>query len=345
MKFISSRKKKMKETIFEIERIPNEIRIELPKPGEMYPKLILELPISVKRNFLILGCEKAKIILQRERNDERFEIFATLYEKKIHPSYKYIRFYAELTPKLYDEIESFRAGGNLSVYLDVNRLYLLPYETYDIFRQVRENSPTSILQGKYLQDVVIISYNAYTRDRLLITREQWNEKVLKPLGMGERFIFEIPCKFDDITIDIEHSEINELKNRLTQGVNVLRKAIDEYSTGKDVDKCVDNVRRATDLLHNIPNRDNLFRLYGEYLIKKSSTGSDNISEELISDVFRIIDLLFNISSKGPHETTRKGIRMEYYPKNEDAEMLSGVVSLIYSWMLKKFERWLAIEQK
>ncbi|WP_157203127.1 hypothetical protein [Methermicoccus shengliensis] len=35
----------MSETIFEIDRVPKEIRIELPKHGETHPKLILELPV------------------------------------------------------------------------------------------------------------------------------------------------------------------------------------------------------------------------------------------------------------------------------------------------------------
>ena len=280
----------------------------------------------------------AKIILQRERNGEIFEIYASPYEKRLYPGVRqHIHFYTFLTPELCKDIESFRAGGNLRVHLRIDELYLLFYEPYDDFSQI--NSSTSILRGKIL-GVIILSYDgsAYTRDHLLVTREQWNEKVIRPLGMGERFIIEIPCKFSEINKDIKNDAVNDLKNRLIRGANLLRRAIDNYNTSADVEKCVNNVRKATDLLHNIQSRDDLIQLYGEYLIKKSSTGSDNISKELMNDVFKIIDSLFNISSKGPHETTRKGVPMEYHPKSEDAEMLLGIVSFVYFWMLKKLER-------
>ena len=132
------------------------------------------------------------------------------------------------------------------------------------------------------------------------------------------------------------------RDRIVQGVKLLRKAIVEYNTTKDVEKSVDYVRRATDLLHNIPNRNALYGIYGRYLIGKSATGSDNISEDLMKGIFSIIDSLFNISSKGPHETTRKGERMEYYPKYEDADVLLGLVSFVYYFLSRKFERWLTV---
>jgi hypothetical protein len=178
---------------------------------------------------------------------------------------------------------------------------------------------------------------------LVITREEWAEKVLKPVGVNDRFIFEIPCKLPDITsLNIEEAILNELKERIVHGINLLRNAINEYNTTKDMEKSVDYVRRATDLLHNIPNRDALYGIYGRYLIEKSATGSGNISEDLMKEIFNIIDSLFNISSKGPHETTRKGERMEYHPKYEDADVLLGVVSFVYYFLSKKFERWLTI---
>lgn len=340
----------MDEPVFEIEEIPDAIWAEPPKDGERYPKLILSLPINVKQDFLILGCEEARMILQRERSDEPFKIFVIPYKKWIRSTDRYIRFYTPLTDELYDQIESFRAGENLRVYLKINQgLYLLPHDTsHGTFTPVKKSSSTSMLRGNLLQHIDIISYGVggYTKDRLLVTRDQWNEKVLKQLGMGERFIVEIPCELPDMPMDTDCKEINDLKDRLTRGANLLRKAVDEYNTAKDVDKCVDNVRRAADLLHNISKKEDkeqTLRLYAKYLIEKSSTGSDNISEELINDIFKIIDAIFNISSKGPHETKIGGARMEYCPKYEDAEMLLNVVSLIYSWMLKKFERQLSVE--
>ena len=95
------------ENMVEIGRKPKEIRIELPKPGEIYPKLILGLPISVRKNLTILRCERAKIILQRKRNGEIFEISASPYEKRLYPGVRqHIHFYTFLTPELCKDIES-----------------------------------------------------------------------------------------------------------------------------------------------------------------------------------------------------------------------------------------------
>ena len=58
---------------------------------------------------------------------------------------------------------------------------------------------------------------------------------------------------------------------------------------------MDRVREATDLLHSIPKKHLLYKIYGENLIEKTTIGSDNILEELIKNTFNIIDTLFKNS--------------------------------------------------
>ncbi|MCL0079286.1 hypothetical protein M1O56_06505, partial [Dehalococcoidia bacterium] len=327
--------------------IPAELRVEPIKTGELFPKLVLEVGLISSRDFIILESE-AKIILEKERGSGHLEIFCKPYEMHLRSTARSLRFYTFLTPELYQSIEAFRAGENIKANLNIRRLYLLPYETSGSSTSGQKGSATFMLKGNIIpSELAIISYYPGTsaRDRLLITREQWSDKVLKPFGTNDRFIFEMPCALPNITlIDPRRAELNELKDRIVRGIDLIKRAIDEYNTTKDVEKAVDYVRRATDLLHNIPNRDTLYKIYGYYLIDKSATGSDNISEDLIKRMFDIIDSLFSISSKGPHETTRRGDPMEYCPKYEDADMLLGVVSFVYYFLSKKFERWLKVTQ-
>ena len=330
----------------EIKRIPTELKAESIRSGELYPRLVLEIGLTSPSKFIILE-SKAEIILEKEKGNGDLEILCKPYDMHLSSNSRSIRFYTFLTPRLYQSIETFRAGENIKVHLKIDKLYLLKYETTGTLTPVQEDSVTSVAKGNIISDnLFIVSYyvGAYKRDRLLITRDEWAEKVLKPLGVNDRFIFEMPCKLPDITpINTKNAEVNELKNRIIQGITLIKKAKDEYNSTKDVEKTVDYVRQATDLLHNIPNRDALFEVYGKYLIEKSATGSENISKEQIESIFNIIDSLFYISSKGPHATTRKTKeRMEYCPKYEDADVLLGIVAFIYYFLSKKFERLLTI---
>ena len=329
--------------ILEIKSIPTELKVEPIGSGELYPKLVLQIELTSPLDFIILE-SKAKIKLEKEKGGSQLEILCKPYVMRLRRTDRYIRFYTLLTPKLYQSIETFRAGENIKVHLEIDRLDLLPYETTGNFTPVQENSATSVLKGNIIPDNLFVVSYFVERDRLLITREVWAEKVLKSFGVNDRFIFEMPCMLPDITsINTENAEVNELKNRIIRGIALIKKAKDEYNSTKDVEKTVDYVRQATDLLHNIPNRDALFEVYGKYLIEKSATGSENISKEQIESIFNIIDSLFDISSKGPHATTRKTKeRMEYYPKYEDADVLLGIVAFIYYFLSKKFERWLTI---
>ena len=112
---------------------------------------------------------------------------------------------------------------------------------------------------------------------------------------------------------------------------------------KDSEKCVDQIREVTDLLYNIQNKQSLYKTYGKYLIEKTATGSDNISEEIIESIFNIIDALFNISSKGPHSVNRDRVPMVYSPKYEDGDTLLGITTFIYYFLSKKFERFFSIK--
>lgn len=139
------------------------------------------------------------------------------------------------------------------------------------------------------------------------------------------------------------TELDNLKERIIRGIKLLKKITEEYNMRKDSEKCIDRIREVTDLLHNIPNKKSLYKIYGEYLIEKTATGSDNISEEIIENIFNIIDALFNISSKGPHAVKRSGVSMEYYPKYVDGDTLLGITTFIYYFLSKKIERYFSIK--
>ncbi len=324
----------------DIKKIPNALRVESIKLGDLYPKLVLEVELTTPLSFIILE-SKAKNMLEKEGGDGHLEILCKPYEMHRSSNSSYIRFYTFLTPELYQSIETFRAGENIKICLNISRLCILKYEDTSTTTPVQEESVTSVVVGNIISNN--LSIVSYYGDGLLITREQWSDKVLKPLGVSDRFIFEMPCKLPDIVLlNIEDAPLNELKDRIVRGIGLLRIATDEYNTTKDVEKTVGYVRQATDLLHNIQDRDALFSIYGSYLIEKSFTGSDNISEDIIKEMFRVIDSLFSISSKVPHETKQNGAMMEYRPKYEDADALLGIVSFVYYFLSQKFERWLRI---
>ena len=324
-----------------IKRIPIKILVEPIEIGIQYPKLILEIEIKSPSEFIILE-SNANIIFKKERGNKHLEIHCKPYENNISSSTRYFKFYTFLTPELLQSIETFRAGENLKVNLNIHKLYLLKYITKGYFTPVQENSRTEVLKGEISTDNIFIVQRpiyAHDQDFLLITREQWGENVLELYNLNNRFILEIPFKFPNITIEnTTEVELNELKNRILRGIDLLRKTIKKYNISKDVDKCINNIREITDLLHNITNRDALYEIYGKYLIEKSITGSENISKDLIEKIFNIIDSLFYISSKGPHSTTRRGEPMEYQPKYEDGDTLLGITTFIYYFLSKKFER-------
>lgn len=329
----------------EIEKTPHRLYVEPPQPGELYPKLVLEMELITRfpKDYLVLDSD-AKIILTKERDTgSKFEILGKPYMKYIKVSDSSIRFYSPLTKKLFQSIETFRAGENLKYYFKMDKFYVLEYEIVGDFSPVGQNCTTSIQNGKILPNVLLnLKYDiggCRGFPQGTITREEWSENVLKPLNIDDRFILEIPCKLPDITtLDVDETELNELKNRVEKGIKLLQETIDEYQIKKDVNKCIDDMRRLTDNLHRFPNRNRPFDLYGKYLMEKSATASHNISKDLIEQIFNIIDSLYGISSKSPHLTSQQGEQIEYYPNYEDADMLLGITSLIYYFLSKKFER-------
>lgn len=328
----------------EIKEIPNDLKLESVIPGVLFPKLILEVEINSSGEFLILE-SNANLIFKREGNNESMEIYCEPYENYIGSSTKYFKFYTYFTPELLQSIETFRAGENLKVNVNIGKLYLLRFEAMGTYNPI-QGSKAEVRKGEISAENFFIMQRPiyrHSQEFLIITREHWSEKVLEPYNSMNRFIIEMPYQFPEISIqNVYKTELDDLRNRLIHGIKILRKASKEYIITKDSTKCVDRVREATDLLYNIPNKHSLYKIYGENLIEKTTTGTDNISEELIKDTFKIIDALFNISSKGPHAVTRSGAPMGYYPKYEDGDTLLGITTFIYYFLSKKFERFFLI---
>ncbi|MHA1251032.1 MAG: hypothetical protein ACTSRP_13650 [Candidatus Helarchaeota archaeon] len=324
----------------EIKDTPYDIKIELIKPGVLFPKLILEVEIDSTESFLILE-SKVNFIFKKEIGNESISIYCEPYEKIINKSTKYFKFYTYLTKELLQYIETYRAGGNLKVNLNIENLYLLKFETLGTFNHI-QGSNMEILKGEIsTENILIIQRPIYKNSPhfLIITRDEWCRKVLNPFNSIDRFIIEIPYFLPELSlISNNKTELNELKNRIIRGINILKKIIKEYTTTKDSEKCIDRIRETIDLLYNIPRKQLLYEIYGKYLIEKTCTASNNISKDIIENIFSIVDALFNISSKGPHAVTRNKDPMEYYPKYEDADTLLGITTLIYYFLSKKFEK-------
>lgn len=329
----------------EIKEIPNNLTLESIKPGLLFQKLLLEVEINTTEEFIILE-SNTTLLFKKEGSNKILEVYCEPNGNYINSSTTYFKFFAYFTPELYQSIEDFRAGGNLEVNLNITNLYLLRFEAMGQFNRIQD-SKIQVREGKISTDNFFIIQRPiyeHSLEFLLITREQWSEKVLEPYNSINRFIVEMPFHFPDISNhNVNQAELDDLKERIVKGSNIVKKTIKEYAITKDSDKCIDKVRQATDLLHTIPDRHLKYKIYGKYLIEKTTTGSDNISEDIIKEIFKIVDSLFNISSKGPHAVTRSGVPMEYYPKYEDGDTLLNIITFIYYFLSKKFERFFKIQ--
>jgi hypothetical protein len=162
--------------------------------------------------------------------------------------------------------------------------------------------------------------------------------------MGERIIIELPCALPELSgIVYDDGELEKLRKNFGRTIEKLRLANDEYLTKRDHDACIRDLRSAVELLHKLPHNPTknypYIKSYKEFLFEKSGTGSKEISQEVIVNIFNMIDSIFNISSKSVHEIERSsGSTYEYWPKQEDAELLLGAYSLICFWIASKFER-------
>jgi hypothetical protein len=342
------------ENIFNIGQKPNENwHIESPIDDEKFPRFVVNMDIkSIEVDYFILDHD-VKIVFERaiDNTNGTLEFSCVPSKRYINQNDKEISFYTLLTSQKYYDIENFRSGDNLRVQLLINHLYLVSFPSGKLQR-VKADSGTSISRNapnvRYCLTVKhdVTKFND-SDHRLLILREHWVEKVIKPYSMTDRFIVEIPYKLSDMadTTPPDEDDLKILKSRLEKGIALLRSAISEYAGAKDHKKCITNVREISDLLHTIQHKkssdigSDCIRLYGSRLVEDTRTGSTHISHEMIEDIFGIIDKIFNISSKVPHAVTRgPGVPFDYDPDYEDAQMLLGVISLIYYWISVKLEK-------
>jgi len=338
--------------IFEIGNKPKDWRIDEPKNEDEYKSFVLVMDLDIRAARWILY-SNAKIIFNRRKDSKLLDISCLPCTNYIDVNDNYLEFYFPLSPEIYTEIESIRNGSELEVFLSIEEMFLLPYIMNERPERISAQSMTQLFPDGYRpnQNIysMIIKYDtAKCADcKLVIFRDDWVEKVIQPLGMGERFIVEIPCKFPEVPEGTYDEKILQVKDYLEDGIKSLRDCIDEYNKIKDHEKCAMKLRKEpTEILHRLPHDHTgtgknfqYVKAYKEFLIEKSGAGTDNISKEMIDEMFKIIDTIYSISSKiGAHSFNKDLERFDYAPETEDAQMLLGITSLIYYWMGKKFER-------
>lgn len=343
--------------IFEIGRTPKEWRIEEPKEGMIYKNFVLKMELESQDSRRILY-NKSIIFFRRRSFDDPIEISCAPCKNYIsHSKDKCLEFYFPLTPKTYNRIESIRDGNDLEVYLCIEEMFLIPYLMPDRPRRHSAQSMTMYSEDGYGspsidRKPITITYDGTKCEdcKLTIHRDEWAEKVIRPLGMGERFIIEIPYRFPDI-IDGEYDEkLEEMKSRLEDGIESLKMCSDEYNQNRDHLKCAMSIRRKpAEILHRLPHNTNppaksyknydYIEVYKQFLIEKSGTGTKEISQNTLDHIFKIIDEIYGLSSLiAAHTYNKDDEQFNYNPYIEDAQMLLGITSLIYYWMGKKFER-------
>ncbi|MCJ7444813.1 MAG: hypothetical protein MUO26_09840 [Methanotrichaceae archaeon] len=342
----------MVDSTFVIEERPNENwHIESPNHYEKYPKLIFSTGIKINWNWFILDYD-AKIVFERfDETKETLEIPCAPYKRLIdRESDKEISFYVPLTTQLYNDIETFRQGENLRVHLLINRLFLISSLIIGKSHRAEKGSSTiSSFRRETEVGYITLKHDVSPlRDndhRLIIMRDEWIKRVIKPYNGNDRFIVEIPCKLPEIpALKPRNKDLKALGKRIEQSIDLLKNAIEEYNSKRDHEKCITKVREASDLLHTLGHgrtkQADLDRtqFYGKQLIENTGTGDNPISQEIIESIFKIIDGTFEISSKVPHGVSKSKMPFNYTPDHEDAEMLLGIISLVYYWISVKFEK-------
>ena len=333
--------------IFDISK-PLEWRIEQQEADERF-RFILKMSLENDFEYYILN-SKSKIIFDRKNSEDYTEFDCIPMKRYVPVSDKYIEFYLSITYEKYREIEDLRMGGHLEVYLSIDEMFLISYSMPERPSLKTNTSPTKNYFDKYnnQQKTLVVKYDAskIPESRLLILQNEWNEKVTKPMGMGERFIIELPTALPDLKdIAYDDGELKKLRKNFGRTIEKLKLANDEYLTKRDHNACIRDLRSAVELLHKLPHdpskpkQYHYIKSYKEFLFEKSGTGSKEISQEIIGNIFDMIDSIYSISSKSVHEIeSSSGSTFEYWPKQEDAELLLGTYSLICAWIANKFER-------
>ncbi len=341
---------------FDISNKPIEWRIE-PSDEEKEPfRFILKMGLETDTGYYIIS-NKSKIIFNRKGSDENGSFDCTPMKRYIENSDKYLEFYLPITLDVYREIEDLRIGNHLEVYLHIEEMLLISYIMPQRPTFKTGQSATKAYFDQYSNQrvnlLVKFDITKIPESKLLILQNDWAEKVIKPMGMGERIIIEIPCNLPELSnIAYDDGELEKLKNNLSRTIEKLKFTNDEYLAKRDHDACIQNLRGAAELLHKLPHNPEkpkhypYIKSYKEFLFEKSGTGSKEISQEILVNIFNIIDSIFNISSKSVHEIeSSSGSTFEYHPKKEDAELLLGAYSLVCSWITNKLERAALISQK
>lgn len=339
--------------MFDIKIKPADWRIDPPQDDGEYHRLVLIMDFQTDVDYRVLD-HNAKLIFKKRGGEHTLELPCSPIKKYLGRSDKKIEFFSELSLENYIKLESLRMGSHLLAKLSIEELFLMPFTKPE--RGIRDNAQSAIeIFNHYYREYgpILIRYNAekFNDSELLILQDDWVEKVIKPLDMGDRFIVEIPCKLPNIpeSIIIEPS-LNDLKEKLEKGIKELKEAIDEYNKGRDAEKCIVKIREAGDHLYEPPNKrsykinfdfgspvDNQrLQSYSNYLIENTDTGSREISNEIMTGIQIIVNQIYDMASKVPHTRTRRREAFEYEPRTEDADMMLGIMSLIYYWMSTKF---------
>lgn len=295
--------------------------------GDPYPQLILEIQVTSPKDAFVV-CSLVQAVLSKEDTSEKFPMDFAPKDNMISEGRKTIKFYKEISPAFIRKLEDFRGGSNLRLGVKVD-MWFLSYD-FDI----------NVQAGK-IGEVMRMDWSNEGRPgaHLIITREEWIKRVLKPLGFGKRLIVEIPCELPEIVILKPANKIlQDFRERVVRAAKELQLAVEKSAKG-DKDGAIEKVRKATDaLLKNLLRKEDVRKVLAECLMVRSGTATTNVAPEFIDNFYRIVEALFDLSSKGPHAVTKRGELMEYHPELIDAETLTGLALMVVRYVSQKFEK-------
>jgi hypothetical protein len=218
--------------VFDISNKPIEWRIEQAEEEGKPFRFILKMGLETDTGFYIIN-NKSKIIFNRKNSDEYQGFDCAPTKKYIENSDRSIEFYLPITLDVYREIEDLRMGNHLEVHLHIEEMFLISYFMTQRPNMKTGQSATKPYSNQYgnQQQLLTVKYDTtkIPESTLLILQNEWAEKVIKPMGMGERIIVEIPCKLPELSdIAYDDGELEKLKNNLKRTIAKLKLINDEY---------------------------------------------------------------------------------------------------------------------
>lgn len=211
-----------------------------------HSRFILKMGLETDLGYRIME-NNAKIILKRKGSEDRQSFKCNPIKRYINSNDKFIEFYFNMTLENYCKIENLRMGTYLEAYLDIEEMLLMSFQLPERPAKGVNPSAMSYYPNQFSNSLQysIIKYDIakLADSTILVLPDEWAEKVIKPFGMGERIILELPCEYPELDgLVYDNGELEELKNNLKRAIDKIKIINDDYRANRNHNSCIKDLR-------------------------------------------------------------------------------------------------------